>query len=72
MNISAMADDWRKEEFFERKKTYSTSLRNGTYNQDNVQAFLKSVKAGNGKALAGRLNGIPKGSVYHVARCLGI
>lgn len=72
MNIAVMANDWRKEEFFARKKTYSTSLKNGTYSESDVQEFIKLVKKGKTKAQAGRMSGIPVGSVYHISRCMGI
>ena len=42
------------------------------YTKENIKNFLDDVKSGKKKAKAGRDNGIPNGSVYHLSRVAGL
>ena len=69
MNLSAIRKCWLSEnQKNEKPKRHIMQ----TYTKENIKNFLDDVKSGKKKAKAGRDNGIPNGSVYHLSRVAGL
>ena len=72
MNLTAMYRDWR----LELKGTPPAKKHNiqpyTNYKLEDVENFVRDIRNGKAKAKAGRDNGIPSGSVYHLSKVAGV
>jgi cell envelope opacity-associated protein A len=69
MNLSAIRKCWLSENQKNEKPKRQIMQ---PYTKENIKNFLDDVKSGKKKAKAGRDNGIPNGSVYHLSRVAGL
>ena len=72
MNIAAMQQDWRLEGQRVTQPKRDRLQPYTTYTKSDIESFISDIRGGKAKAKAGRDNGIPNGSVYHLSRVAGV
>tara|TARA_R110000764_G_scaffold30687_1_gene70929 strand:- start:7109 stop:7327 length:219 start_codon:yes stop_codon:yes gene_type:complete len=72
MNLDAIIKCWESENTTTDEPKRERIQPYTTYTKSDIENFISDIRGGKKKAKAGRDNGIPNGSVYHLSRTAGL